>query len=109
VIRAVVFDVGGTLDNESLEYGRGRTGWAFRGTRSRRSSALSPPRAGTTGRRSRVSGRAHFFTNPRADDAGTPCFRLSLSADEAVIAEGVDRIAETLGELRHKAGRRTDS
>jgi valine--pyruvate aminotransferase len=46
-----------------------------------------------------VPGR-HFFTNPLATAFGTRCFRLSLSADEPVIAEGIARISEALDELR---------
>jgi valine--pyruvate aminotransferase len=49
-----------------------------------------------------VPGR-HFFvgpmTTPFLADHGTRCIRLSLSADEAVIAEGIGRIAETLREM----------
>lgn len=46
-----------------------------------------------------VPGR-HFFTDPLASAFGTRCFRISLSADEPVIAEGIARISDTLGEMR---------
>lgn len=50
-----------------------------------------------------VPGR-HFFvgplTTPFLTDHGTRCVRLSLSADESVIAEGIGRLAETLEEMR---------
>jgi valine--pyruvate aminotransferase len=49
-----------------------------------------------------VPGR-HFFVGPPATpflaDHGTRCIRLSLSADDSVIGEGISRIAETLGEM----------
>lgn len=50
-----------------------------------------------------VPGR-HFFVEPLAGpgiaDHATRCFRLSLSADKKVIAEGVRRLAEALCEMR---------
>ncbi|MFF9349009.1 aminotransferase class I/II-fold pyridoxal phosphate-dependent enzyme [Streptomyces sp. NPDC014734] len=49
-----------------------------------------------------VPGR-HFFVPPSADAAlnshGTRCFRISLSADEGTIGEGIARIAEGLTQL----------
>ncbi|MFI9592598.1 valine--pyruvate transaminase [Nonomuraea sp. NPDC052265] len=51
-----------------------------------------------------VPGR-HFFGKPMSTASAAPhanrCFRISLTADEHVIAEGVARIAEGLLELRH--------
>ncbi|RSN15386.1 valine--pyruvate transaminase [Nonomuraea sp. WAC 01424] len=53
-----------------------------------------------------VPGR-HFFGKPASTTSEAPhakrCFRISLTADEHVIAEGVARIAEGLLELRHSA------
>ncbi|MFI6926008.1 valine--pyruvate transaminase [Nonomuraea spiralis] len=53
-----------------------------------------------------VPGR-HFFGKPMSTTSEAPhakrCFRISLTADEHVIAEGVARIAEGLLELRHSA------
>jgi valine--pyruvate aminotransferase len=46
-----------------------------------------------------VPGR-HFFTAPLASAAGTRCFRISLSASEQVIAEGIARISEALQEIQ---------
>ncbi|MEV0981875.1 aminotransferase class I/II-fold pyridoxal phosphate-dependent enzyme [Streptomyces sp. NPDC049915] len=48
-----------------------------------------------------VPGR-HFFTDasdPALDGHGRRCFRISLSGEEPVIAEGVHRIAEALREM----------
>ena len=48
-----------------------------------------------------VPGR-HFFTDPSAAALrghGRRCFRISLSAEESVIAEGVHRIADALREM----------
>lgn len=50
-----------------------------------------------------VPGRHFFvepFTSPFLADHGTRCVRLSLSPDEAVIAEGIGRLAEALKEMR---------
>ncbi|GGR63236.1 valine--pyruvate transaminase [Streptomyces roseolus] len=50
-----------------------------------------------------VPGR-HFFVDPLSSPSlgahATQCFRISLSADEKVITEGVHRLAEVLTELR---------
>ncbi|MFI0242113.1 valine--pyruvate transaminase [Streptomyces sp. NPDC016845] len=54
-----------------------------------------------------VPGR-HFFTNPQLTpglaDHATRCFRLSLSANEKVITEGVHRLADVMREMRDQAG-----
>ncbi|MEV3984041.1 valine--pyruvate transaminase [Nonomuraea sp. NPDC049758] len=53
-----------------------------------------------------VPGR-HFFATPASDATAASharrCFRISLTADEHVIAEGVGRIAEGLLELRRSS------
>ncbi|MFE5887403.1 aminotransferase class I/II-fold pyridoxal phosphate-dependent enzyme [Streptomyces sp. NPDC056462] len=55
-----------------------------------------------------VPGR-HFFVEPThapgLAEHATRCFRLSLSADEKVITEGVHRLAEVLAEMRDEASR----
>jgi valine--pyruvate aminotransferase len=53
-----------------------------------------------------VPGR-HFFVAPLESPFlrthGTRCFRLSLSPDDSVIAEGVRRLAKALEELRSRS------
>ncbi|WP_330240550.1 valine--pyruvate transaminase [Streptomyces sp. NBC_00525] len=53
-----------------------------------------------------VPGR-HFFVDPLStpgpEGHGTRCFRISLSAEEKVIAEGIQRIAVVLREMRDAA------
>jgi valine--pyruvate aminotransferase len=47
-----------------------------------------------------VPGR-HFFTDPRCMGGhGTQCFRISVTADEPVLSEGIRQIAAALAELR---------
>jgi valine--pyruvate aminotransferase len=53
-----------------------------------------------------VPGR-HFFVDPLStpglEGHGTRCFRISLSAEEKVIAEGIQRVAVVLREMRDAA------
>ncbi|HEX9991842.1 MAG TPA: valine--pyruvate transaminase [Acidimicrobiales bacterium] len=52
-----------------------------------------------------VPGR-HFFVDPASvGPHGTHCIRISLSSDEAILAEGIDRMADELEELGRGAGR----
>jgi valine--pyruvate aminotransferase len=49
----------------------------------------------------------NFFTDPaRPDGHGTRCFRVALTTDEDILAEGIGRIAEALADLRAGAGAR---
>jgi valine--pyruvate aminotransferase len=49
----------------------------------------------------------HFFVIPpdtRSDDGHqTRCFRISLSPDEEILTEGINRIADALAQLRDLA------
>jgi valine--pyruvate aminotransferase len=51
-----------------------------------------------------VPGRHFFVDTPDAHAHSTRCFRISLSADEEVLTEGIRRIAVALEELRATAG-----
>lgn len=47
---------------------------------------------------------SHFFVNPLGatdDQHSRRCFRISISADESLIAEGLKRVAKALTEMRH--------